>query len=816
MINNYLKIAWRNLIRNKNYSVINILGLAVGLACFMLIMLYVQDELGYDDFHENGDQIYRMALERKYPGRSRHYAIIPHSFAEVLESDFSEVEAVCRLFYFQGNNQIYKVDDVVYEEEYLMWADSNFFDMFSIKLLAGDPKTALTQPNSVVLTESIAKKIFGSADPLGKILEIDGNQDDWQVTGVCENVPLKSHLRFNMLGTSASLGQFLNQPNFLNFSAYTYLRLREGSDVRALESKFPDLVKKYASGQVLTQLGLDYADYQAQGNGYRYFLQPITDIYLKSNLEAELKPPGSMSRIYFFSAIAVIILIIACINFMNLATARSGSRSREVGIRKTLGSDRSQIAGQFLVEALLITTSAAAIAWCINLIALDPFNQLANKSLTSADLLNPKYLLILFGATVLTGLLSGAYPALSLSSFKPLAVMQGDFMGKTKGAGLRNVLVVFQFAVSVFLIIASIFVYKQWMFTQNKPLGFEKESLLTIEGTGGFEIQEEETFKKELAKLTGVEAVSGCSTQPGSQYFGLSFRAQGAQEVTTGSGIMVDEGYVECMKMDMVAGRSFSEAFMDTASLVINETAVNELGLDDPVGKILTSSDDFLNPEEGIRAAYTVVGVVKDFHFQSLHHPITPLFLIHNQKNFNAGVDPLITVRFSTDDYRQTLSEIGVLWSRFRPEVPLRYAFLDQDWANLYDKEITTRRISGLFTLIAIFIACLGLLALAAFTAEKRTKEIGIRKVLGASVPNLVTMLSLDFLKLVLIGILIAIPLSYYAIDRWLEQFAYRINISWSIFFLAALIAIAIAFLTVSFQSMKAALLNPMKSLRNE
>ena len=817
MVTNYFKIAWRNLIRNKNYAFINIVGLAIGLACFMLIVLYVQDELGYDDFHKDGDQIYRMALERKYPGRSRHYAIIPHSFAEALKTDFPEVEDACRLFYFQGNNVVYKVNDVVFEEEFQMWADSNFFDLFSIALLEGDPDKALTQPNSVVLTESIAKKLFGDASPIGQMLEFEGaNQNGWQVTGVCEDIPTKSHLNFNMLTSSTTLAQFLSQPNYLNFSAYTYLRLQKGTQTGNVEAKFPDLVEKYASGQVLTQLGLDYAEYQSQGNGYRYFLQPLPDIYLTSNLEAELKPPGSISRIYFFTAIAVLILLIACINFMNLATARSGSRAREVGIRKTLGSDRLQIAGQFLIEAILITASAAILAWMINFLVLDSFNNLAEKQLTTSDLLGSKFLLILISATLVTGFLSGVYPSFSLSSFKPVAVMQGDFMNRTKGAGLRNVLVVFQFAVSVFLIIASIFVYRQWIFTQNKPLGFEKEGLLTIEGAGGFDVQEGETFKKELAKLAGIEAVSGCNTQPGSQYFGLSFRASGAQEITTGSGLIIDEGYVECMDMDIVEGRSFSKDFMDTLSLVVNQTAVKELGITDPVGKTLSTQDDFLNPETGGNAIYTIVGVVEDFHFQSLHHPITPLFLIHNQKSFNPGVDPLVTVRFNRDNIQQTLAEMGALWSRFQPNTPFRYAFLDQEWASLYDKEVTTRKISGLFTLIAIFIACLGLLALAAFTAERRTKEIGIRKVLGASVPNLVTLLSLDFLKLVLVGILIAVPLAYYVVNEWLQQFAYRINISAGVFILAALLAVSIAFFTVSFQSVRAALLNPMKSLRDE
>ena len=816
MITNYIKIAWRNLIRNRNYSVINILGLAVGLACFMLIMVYVQDELGYDKFHDKGDQVYRMALERIYPGRTRDYAIIPHSYADVIKDDIQEVEDACRLFYFPGNDVTYKVNDVVFEEGHRMWADSNFFDVFTVELLQGDKATALTQPNSVILTKSIADKLFGQEDPMGKMLEFEQADNNLMVTGVCEDLPEKSHLKFNMLTSATSLAGFIGQPNFLNFSAYTYLVLHESANSKSVEAKLPDLVTKYASGQVLTRMGIDYKEYQAQGNGYRYFLQPLPDIYLTSNLEAELKPPGSMGRIYFFLAIAVLILIIACINFMNLATARSAGRAREVGIRKTLGSERSQIATQFLVEAVLITGTSALIAWGINFIVLDSFNGLAGKSFTGADLLQPRYILVLLLAATLTGLLSGAYPAFALSSFRPVAVLHGKMMARTKGAGLRNILVVFQFAVSVFLIIASIFVYQQWMFTQDKALGFEKESLLTIEGAAGLNKQEGETFKKELANLHGIEAVSGCSTQPGSQYFGLSFKQNGAQEVTTGSGLMVDEGYIECMQMEMVAGRSFSEDFLDTLSLIVNEAAVKEMGVENPIGTIVTSQEDLLNSNPDEPSLYTIVGVVKDFHFQSLHHTISPLYLIHNQKSFVAGVDPLITVRFNTNTFQRTLSEMGVLWSKFQPEVPFRYAFLDQEWANLYEKEITTRKISGLFTLIAIFIACLGLLALAAFTAEKRTKEIGIRKVLGATVPNLVTMLSQDFLKLVLIGILIAVPVAYYAMTQWLQQFAYRIDISIGVFLLAAFLAILIAFLTVSFQSVRAALLNPIKSLRSE
>jgi putative ABC transport system permease protein len=816
MFANYFKIAWRNLLRNQNYSLVNIVGLTVGLACVLLIALYLQDELSYDKFHPDGDRIYRMALERKYPGRARNYAIIPQSFGEAVKNEFASVEDATRLFYFQGFNMLYKVNNRPFEEEYNMWADSNFFKMFDIELLKGEKEEVLTRPQSVVLTESTARKLFGADDPMGQILELPQANNNLTVTGVCRDIPENSHLRFNMLTSATSLGQILAESNYLNFSAYTYLKLYEGADPAALESQFPDMVVKYVSGPVLNQFGVNYEEYQKQGNGYRYFLQPLPDIYLDSDLEAEIRPPGSRQRIYFFFAIAILILAIACINFMNLATARSAGRAREVGIRKTLGSDRRQIAGQFMLEAILISLSAGVLAWTINALILPAFNQLTAKHFEISDLISFRYLGLLILLGLIAGLLAGSYPAFALSSFKPVEVLHSKFMQQTKGAGLRNVLVVFQFGISVFLIICSILVYKQWIYTQNKNLGFSKESLITLQGAGGMSFQQGETFKKEIERMPGVVAVSGCNTQPGQQYFGMSFKPQGATEMTTGSGLIVDEGYIECMQMEMVTGRSFSKDFNDSLSIIINEAAVREMELEDPIGKKLVSNDDFLNSTEGEQDVYTIIGVVRDFHFQSLHHIISPLYFIHNQKNFVPGVDGLITVRLRPQNVSSTLEAIGSLWQQVQPDVPFRYSFLDRDWANLYEKEITTRRVFEIFTMLAIFIACLGLLALAAFTAERRTKEIGIRKILGASVGNIVSLLSSDFLKLVLIAIVVASPLAWYVMNQWLENFAYRVTIGPGVFMLGAIIALLIAFVTVSFQSVRAATGDPMKALKTE
>jgi putative ABC transport system permease protein len=815
MLKNYLTIAWRNLTRNRNYALINILGLSIGLACFMMIMLYVQDEMSYDRFHPKGDRIHRMVLERIYPGRSRQYALIPAGFADALKKELSEVEAACRTFFFPGGGFFINKGQEVFEEKEVMWADSTFFDLFGVPMLAGDPRTALSKPNNVVLTKTLARKYFGNENPIGKTIDLAQTQDDLQVTGVCADLPHNSHLQFSMLIASSNL-QFIREPNYINFAAYTYLLLHPQTDPRQVEQKLPDLVTKYASGQVLRAFGVNYEEYQRQGNGYKYTLQALPSIYLTSNLESEIKPNGSMQRVYFFLVIAFLILVIACINFMNLATARSAGRAREVGIRKTLGSERSQIAGQFLLEAFVISAVAAVLAMMFNQLALPGFNSLTDKAFSSTHMLSWQYFALLIGAAMLAGLLSGAYPAVALSSFKPIEVLRGKFLQTAKGAALRNTLVVFQFGISVFLIISTILVYKQLAFTQNKNLGYDKESILSLQNAGGMTKQQQETFKNEIANLPGVVAVSGCNTQPGQAYFGMSFQPGGAEESVTGSGLIVSEGYVECMKMEMAAGRSFRKDFMDTLSIVVNEAAVREMKLDDPIGKTLVSSDDFLNPDTSRQSVYTIIGVVKDFHFQSLHHVISPLFLIHNQRSFSTGVDGIVTVRLGAGEMVSILRKMEELWKKLQPETPFQYAFLDREWAALYASEMTTRRVFGLFSLLAIFIACLGLLALAAFTAERRTKEIGIRKVLGATTDGIIGLLSREFLSLVVVALVIASPIAWYAMNSWLQDFHYRIHIEWWVFLLAGVIAIVIAFLTVSFQSVKAALMDPVKSLRAE
>lgn len=814
MFQNFLTIAWRNLLRYKQYTLINILGLSIGIACCLMILLYVQNEVNYDNFHEKGNRIYRMALERLYPGRSTRYATIPQSYAEAIVNDFPEVEAATRLFGFEGSILV-KIDDQVYEENSRIWADSNFFNIFTIPLLQGNPDEVLVKPNTVVLTATTAKKYFGQENPVGKVLDIPQNDNDLLVTGVCADVPSNSHFTFDLVMSSRSLA-FLNQPNFIGFSSYTYLLLESGASPEAVEAKFPDLVVKYASGAVARNFGVSYEEYVKNGNGYNYFLQPLRDIYLRSNLEAELKAPGSLTRVYIFTIIAVFILFIACINFMNLATARSTERSREVGIRKTLGSEKRSIAFQFLLEAIMISYISTALALGILWFSIPAFNLIAGKSIQISQILTWLYFPIILVFPIVIGLVAGVYPAIVLSGFQPLEVLKGGLLSTKKGAWLRNGLVVVQFAISVVLIISTLIVFKQLKFIQNKELGFDKENILSIQGGFNLDPAKTESFKNQLRQIAGVEAVGTCSVMPGgSAYFGVSFKPPGDNEMVTGRGLIIDEDYIECMKMEILDGRDYAKEFTaDTQSVMINEAAMKELGLTDPVGKKLTTNDNFNGTNAEGPYEYTIIGVVKDFHFQSLHQGITPLFFINS--GLNQGVNGFFSVRVNAPNIQQTIRQIESAWVANVPEVPFKFSFLDQDLGRLYVAEQTSQRVFSLFSLLAIFIACMGLLGLAAYITQRRTKEIGIRKILGATTGGIVGYLLKDFIKLVFIALLIASPLAWYTMNQWLQDFAYRINIEWWMFLLAGLVAVLVAFLTVGFQSLKAALANPVESLRQE
>lgn len=812
MLRNYLKIALRNLAKHKVNTAINMAGLAIGMACCLLIILYVTDELSYDRHWPNGNRIYRMALERIYPGRSTKYAIIPPSYAQSVKKEIPEIEQTTRVFTF-GNNQptLLKLNGRTLEEKGFLAVDSTFFQVFQIPLLRGQAGKALSRPNTVVLTESTAKRLFGTTNPIGKMVEIVQGPK-LEVTGICPDPTHNAHFSYNFLSSTRGF-PLAEQPNHISFAAHTYLLLRPNTRPEVVQAKLPAVVEKYAAGEIERTFGVSYRDYVKAGNGYYYFLQPVPSIHLDSHLEAEYQPNGSRSLVSIFSIIAAFVLLIACINFMNLATARSSERAREVGIRKSLGSTKQQLAAQFLTESVLLSLFSLIIAELLVSALLTPFNTLASKSLTLSSLVRWETLPLLIGGAVAVGLLAGSYPAGVLSAFEPIKVLKGRFSSTKQGHWLRNGLVVFQFAISVLLIVSTIVVFSQLNFIQQKELGFTKESVVTIK-SAFFLGNNTEAFKQEVAKLSGVASVGGTSSAPGEEgFFGITFRKNGDNETVTGKGCVVDEQYLQTMQMTLLTGRPFSRQFDDSLSVILNEEAARQIGLSDPIGKQITSPDNFTQ-QNGPPVTYTIVGVVRNFHFGSLHQRISPLFIL-NTRIFRR-TDNQMAVRVRADNPGTVVGQIEQVWKHYLPDQPFHYSYLTDDWSDLYKSEQVAQRIFGVFALLAIFIACMGLLGLAMYVIRLRTKEIGIRKALGASTPGLVALLSKDFLKLVLIAIVIASPIAWYVMNRWLQEFAYKIDVEWWMFVVAGLLAVGIAVLTVSFQSIKAALANPITSLRSE
>ena len=813
MLLTYLKIAWRNLGKNRVNTAINIVGLAIGMASCLLIALFVADELSFDRHWLNGERVYRMALERRYPDRVSKYAMIPQSYAEAVRREIPGVQEAVRVFNFNGGNAttLLKIGSEVHKERAFLAVDSTFFRVFQTALLRGTPDAVLSRPNTLVLTESTAKRLFGTQNPLGKTIELVQGPK-LEVTGVCADFPHNTHFSADFLASTKGF-PFADQTNFINFSAHTYLLLRPGVSPETVQAKLPALVEKYAAGPVQRNFGVTYREYLKAGNGYFYFLQPLLGIHLDSNLEAELRPNGNRTLVYVFSVIAAFILLIACINFMNLATARSGERAREVGIRKTLGSTRGQLAAQFLTESVIQALAGFALAMGLVIALLPAFNSVSGKELSATFFLNAAVFPLLLGLALVVGLLAGAYPAGVLARFEPIRVLRGRFASTRQGQLLRNGLVVFQFTVSILLIISTMVVLRQLSFIQSKELGFTKEHVLTLQGVG-FLGPKTEAFKREVERMAGVVSVGSTSSTPGTpNFFGMTIRKPGQNETLTGRGVVVDDRFLQTLGVTMAQGRAFSREFNDSLSVILNEEAVQRLGLIDPIGKTVLSPDRFGRPGTD-EVNYTVVGVVKNFHFTSLHDRIAPLFVI-NDRWFNRLNNQMV-VRIQAENPAAILAQTERLWKSYLPDQPFRYSFLDEDWTALYRTEQVSQQIFGVFALLAIFIACMGLLGLAMYVIQQRTKEIGIRKVLGASVPGLVALLSKDFLKLVVLAILLASPLAWWAMDRWLQDFAYRIAMPWWAFGLAGIMAVLIALLTVSFQSVKAALMDPVKSLRSE
>lgn len=806
MLMNALKIAYRNLLRNKLYSLINIIGLAVGIACCLVIVLFVEDEWSYDRFNDKADRIYRMSLDRIYPDHNTTYAIIPASMGEAARDEFPEIQEMVRMWQFPGD-VVFRHGEKIYEESSIMFADSSFFQVFSIPLLEGDPNTVLSQPNFIILTQSTAQRYFGDKDPIGETLETP--QGTFQVTGVCGDVPGNSHFSFDFLVSMSTLGFVVNDKEYLSFSARTYLLLGEGADPDALEAKFPAMVEKYATGQIERRLGMSYKEYTEAGNGYHYFLQPLTDIHLRSHLEGEFKANGNIMYVWLFISIAFFILVIACINFMNLATARSSERAREVGIRKVLGSHRKQLIAQFLVEAILISSISIVLSVVLIRFMLPYFNNLAGKTLDLNFTVQWWAGPALFILAILIGLMAGSYPAFILSSFKPVAVLKGAFKSTRQGTNLRNGLVIFQFAISILLISSTGIIYQQMQYTRDKNLGFDKEEILVIERANSLQ-DKYETFRQELLRDPSVVNAGAGNAMPGGYYFGFVLKTGTNSEVFTGRGTFMDQNYIETLGLEITSGRSFSRSFNDTLSLIINESYARMLGFEDPVGRQVTNPGN--TPEQN--QIFTIIGVVKDFHYQSLHEKIGALAI--QDAGSNQGSRAFIPVKIATDDVENTIAGIQNKWQALNAETPFRFHFLDQELNQMYQSEQVSGKVFATFSIIAILIACIGLFGLSTFLAQQKTKEVGIRKVLGASVLQLVVLLSREITILVFIAFFIAIPITWLLMDNWLDDFVYRITPGPGVFIAAGIISVMIAWLTVSYQSLKTAFSNPVNALRDE
>ena len=803
MLKNYFKIAIRNITRYKVYSFINIFGLAIGIAVCVLIFLFISDELSYDRFHTKSERIYRVSRSwTNADGEvSLHLGHVAPPFAPLLANDFPDVvENAVRML--STDNELLSNGEKKIVEQKIFFVDKDFFNVFSFDLLEGDPKAALSEPNSIVLTKEAAKRYFGEENPIGKSLRFNDDAD-LKVTGIVEDAPANSHFQFNVLISFLTVEDFVGRENLMsqwgNNSFSTYLVLKENYDPKELEAVFPGFIDKHIG---------DYNGVSAS-EGTQLHLWPITDIHLYSNLDSEIEPNGNIEYIYIYGAIGIFILLIACINFMNLATARSGRRAKEVGLRKTMGAVRNSLVKQFISESFLITAFALVLSLILVVLVLPSLSIFIEKELSLNILQNPLNIMVIICLAIIVGLLAGSYPAFYLSSFNPSAVLKGAHKAGRKQQFFRGSLVVLQFSISIVLIVGMIIVYQQLDYVKYKPLGFEKENLILLSGSE--EISSKyESLREQFLKQPGILNVTHASRVPS----GRLLDSQGAKVEIDGkmeevnfriADVSVDHDYLKTFGMTLVAGRDFNRDLTSdsTESFIINESAVYTIG--------------YTSPEEAIGKSYhygeqkgNIIGVVKNFHFETLPQPISPIVLMVG------GNARSIVVRFEESRRAETIAYLQTQWEYLRPDFPFTYATIEDKFLEQYKSEEKLGQLIGYFAVIAIIIASLGLLGLASFTTEQRTREIGVRKVLGASISEILMLLLKGFSKWVVVAFIIACPLAYFGMDKWLQNFAYHNEISVIPFIAGGVFALLLAWLTVGFLSVKASLANPVDSLRSE
>src|SRR6187397_2411834 len=810
MFKNYFKIAFRSLWKNKGYSTINILGLAVGLATCLVIILYVVDEISYDRFYKNAGNVYRINSDIKFGGSNLHFTQTSDMMGQLLKKDYPQIEEYTRIYNNNGSKLLKKGADFI-DQQRVAHVDSTFFRIFDLPVIDGNTRTALDEPKTVVLTESAAKKYFNDVHVVGKTIEEkDGESTrSYKVTAVIKDIPHNSHLNFEFFFSMKNVNYQWGQLTSHNFQ--TFLLLRNGTDYKAFQKNFVAYIDKYVLPEAKAFMNINSMDeFRKAGNYLDYNLIPLTKIHLYSDYNFEITPPGNIQYVYIFGAVALFILLIACINFINLSTARSANRAKEVGIRKTLGTERSTLITQFLVESTLTVIISLLIAIGITWLMLPLFNNVAGKSIHINEMLDPRIFVIIVLLPFVVGILAGSYPAVFLSKFNPITVLKGNSNTKYKKSNLRNVLVIIQFTTSIILIIGTIVVYKQLNYIQTKKLGFNKDQVLVINGTGSLG-NSAKAFKDDVLAMSGVKSGTLSFFLPvtSSARNDNTYSKDAVMDSKNGIGMQtwtVDYDYIKTMGMEIIKGRNFSKEFADSNATIINETTAKFLGYDDPIGKkIYTFTDN-----NGSKIAYNIIGVVKNFNFESLRENIGPLCMrLGTQGAFGS-------FKIEAGKAKNLIAQVESKWKTMSAGLPFSYRFLDDSFDDMYRNEQRIGKLAISFAILAIFVACLGLFGLATYMAEQRTKEIGIRKVLGASVGNVVNMLSKDFIILVLISSVFAFPIAWWAMHNWLEDFVYRINIGWWIFIAAGAIAFLIAFITVSSQAIKAALANPVKSLRTE
>ena len=803
MIKNYFKIALRNIIRHKGFSAINIIGLAIGIACSILILLWIQDELSFDNFHKDADRIFIAGRDFKVGDQEGRVVRCHPPFAPTMMAEIPEIESAVRFQPAVNKLVTYKEKDISFLENGIFYADSTIFNVFTIPIISGDPTDLLTRKNTIVITQESAKKYFKDADPIGKTLSFDGDWD-FEVVGVVEAWPDNSHWHFDMLASLISTRGATDESWWSNY-LFTYFKIREGSDIETVLPKINEMVRSKKEASFAQVVGMERDEWEALGNRAGYYATPLKDIYLRSRSNDSVGKLGDIRYVYLFAVIGFFILFIACINFMNLTTARSNVRAKEIGLRKVFGSSKNSLIRQFLLESMIITSCAMLIAIGLIEILLPYFNNFTEKSL-NLNFAGIAPIPILLLMVVIVGLMSGGYSAVSLASFRILTVLKGSlFSGKSKTI-FRNILVLFQFSVSIIVILCTIIAYNQVNYLKSKKLGFNKEQLLIIDraNTLGDNLS---TFKDELLVNPSIQYASATYHIPGTVASGQSFRSENSpvEELLDLTLLCGDYDYLGAMGIKLLSGRYFSADMQtDENSVVINSTTAKLMGYCDPVGrKILIPNSD---------SDLTIIGVVEDFHISSLHQEIDPVILLAP----GSAWDRYLAVRIQPQDIESTLSFIKTKWNEFSGDQPFEYFFMDSFFDNLHRTEQRTGIFFTIFAALTIFIACLGLFGLAAFTAEQKTKEIGVRKVLGASVTSIVSILLKQFTKWVVLANIVAWPIGYLIMNSWLENFAYKVDLKIEYFVLSGLITLLIAITTVSYLAINAANMNPIKALKYE